>query len=203
CRLVGPFSIFIQALVGTLGFSTLIIKRYFETPRRPWLVWSFDVSKQMISGAIMHMVNLLVSALSGGSAEPGETATNPCSWYVLNLTIDCTLGVLFVALYIRLFEKLAAYLKITDVLESGNYGNPPSWQRWLKQATLFCASMVSMKLTVVTLIRLIPSLVVIGDLVLKPVQLTNSPRFQIIFVMAVWPLMLNIFESWILDQFIK
>ncbi|KAJ2033281.1 hypothetical protein GGI08_009149, partial [Coemansia sp. S2] len=30
CRLVGPFSIAVQVLVGTLGFSTLIIKRHFE-----------------------------------------------------------------------------------------------------------------------------------------------------------------------------
>ncbi|KAJ2481531.1 hypothetical protein EV174_003448 [Coemansia sp. RSA 2320] len=161
CRLVGPFSIAVQALVGTLGFSTLVIKRHFERPRRPWLVW-----------------------------------------YVLNLTLDCTVGILFITGYLRLFGYLARRLHVKG-LESGQYGDPPSWRRWVKQASIFCASMVCMKLTVVMLISLFPVLVGIGDLILKPVQLTHSPRFEIIFVMAVWPLTLNIFESWVIDQFIK
>ncbi|KAJ2617286.1 hypothetical protein H4S08_000387 [Coemansia sp. RSA 1365] len=205
CKLVGPFSIFVQVLVGTLGFSTLIIKRQFERPRRTWLVWSFDVGKQMISGSIMHMCNLLVSTLSGGSSSTAgedDQSSNPCSWYVLNLTLDCTLGVLFLAGYIRLFEYLAARFKIGG-LESGNYGDPPSWRIWLKQAFLFCASMLCMKLTVVMLVALLPFLLAIGDLILKPVLMTHSPHFEIIFVMAIWPLVLNIFESWVIDQFIK
>ncbi|KAJ1806670.1 hypothetical protein LPJ75_004996 [Coemansia sp. RSA 2598] len=151
---------------------------------------------------MMHMSNLLVSALSGKADAEGETPTNPCSWYVLNLTIDCTLGVLIVAGYLRLYEKLANRFRITG-LESGHYGNPPNWRPWIKQAALFCASMVSMKLTVILLITVLPFLVAIGDGILKPVQMLQSPRFQIIFVMAIWPLILNIFESWVIDHFIK
>ncbi|KAJ1799979.1 hypothetical protein LPJ59_001448 [Coemansia sp. RSA 2399] len=202
CKLVGAFSLFVQILVGTLGFSTLMIKRYFERPQRTWKVWTFDVSKQMISGGLMHMANLLVSALRGSHDGKTDDATNPCSWYVLNLTMDCTVGILFVAMYLRLYERLAMYAGVKE-LESGDYGTPPSWRRWLKQASVFCASMISMKLSVVTLITLFPTLVVVGDLVLKPVQMTDSPRLQIVFVMAFWPLALNIFESWVLDQFIK
>ncbi|KAJ2467592.1 hypothetical protein GGI03_001476, partial [Coemansia sp. RSA 2337] len=122
--------------------------------------------------------------------------------YVLNLTLDCTIGILFIAGYLRLFGYLAQRLNVKG-LESGHYGDPPSWKRWIKQASIFCASMIFMKLTVVLMITLFPLLVGLGDLILKPVQLTHSPRFQIIFVMAIWPLSLNIFESWIIDQFIK
>ncbi|KAJ2747959.1 hypothetical protein GGI20_000046 [Coemansia sp. BCRC 34301] len=161
CQLVGPFSIAVQVLVGSLGFSTLIIKRHVERPRRPWLVW-----------------------------------------YVLNLTLDCTIGILFITGYLKLFGYLAQRLNVKG-LESGHYGDPPSWKRWIKQASIFCASMVCMKLTVVLLITLLPLLVGLGDLILKPIQLTHSPRFEIVFVMAIWPLSLNIFESWVIDQFIK
>ncbi|KAJ2355423.1 hypothetical protein GGF43_002692 [Coemansia sp. RSA 2618] len=199
CQLVGGFSIFVQLLVGTLGFSTLVIKRHFERPQRRWLVWGFDVGKQMISGTIMHMCNLLVSALSGGGEVVGDNATNP---YVLNLTLDCTVGVLFVAGYLKMFEGIAARFKITG-LESGHYGEPPSWRLWVRQASVFCASMLCMKFTVVILVAGLPFLVAIGDAILKPVQMTGSARFEIVFVMAVWPLLLNIFESWVIDQFIK
>ncbi|KAJ2775435.1 hypothetical protein IWQ56_000073 [Coemansia nantahalensis] len=200
CRLVGPFSILVQVLVGTLGFSTLVIKRHFERPRRRWLVWGFDVSKQVAGGTVMHMANLLASALSGSGAE--QAATNPCSWYVLNLTLDCTLGVLFVVGYLRLFELLAARLKIR-VLPSGDYGTPPDWREWAKQGLMFLFSMVGMKLTVVLIQALAPALVALGDLILKPVQALHSPRLEIVFVMAFWPLALNITESWVLDQIIK
>ncbi|KAI8324677.1 hypothetical protein GQ54DRAFT_251487, partial [Martensiomyces pterosporus] len=200
CKLVGPFSILVQVLVGTLGFSTLIIKRHFESPRRPWLVWSFDVSKQVIGGSMMHMSNLLVSALIGGGA--GESQTNPCSWYVLNLTLDCTLGILIITGYLKVFGMLARRYSIKG-LESGHYGDPPNWRWWLKQAGMFCTGMIFMKLTVVFLISVLPFLVRIGDGILKPVQLLHSPRFEIVFVMAIWPLTLNIFESWVIDQFIK
>ncbi|KAJ2852563.1 hypothetical protein IWW36_000192 [Coemansia brasiliensis] len=201
CRLVGGFSIFIQVLVGTLGFSTLIIKRHFERPQRTWLIWGFDVGKQMISGTIMHMCNLFVSALSGGEAVNQES-TNPCSWYVLNLTLDCTLGVLFVAGYLKLFETIAKKYKISG-LESGHYGEPPNWRIWIRQVLVFCASMLCMKFSVVIIVLLLPFLVSLGDFILKPVLMTHSPHFEIIFVMAIWPLVLNIFESWVLDQFIK
>ncbi|KAJ2776221.1 hypothetical protein H4R18_005786 [Coemansia javaensis] len=197
CRLVGPFSILVQVVVGTLGFSTLILKRYFERRRRPWLVWSFDVSKQAISGSTMHMCNLLVSALNKSTES-----TNPCAWYVLNLTLDCTLGIGFIIGYLSLFGRLARRLGVR-VRESGDYGVPPDWREWAKQGTLFLASMVSMKLTVVALVALFPSLVAIGRLVLAPVWRTGSARLEIVFVMAIWPLLLNIFESWVIDQFIK
>ncbi|KAJ1816089.1 hypothetical protein LPJ60_005466 [Coemansia sp. RSA 2675] len=122
--------------------------------------------------------------------------------YVLNLTLDCTIGILFITGYLKLFGCLAQRLNVKG-LESGHYGDPPSWRRWMKQASIFCASMVCMKLTVVLLITLFPLLVGLGDLILKPILMTHSPRFEIVFVMAIWPLSLNIFESWILDQFIK
>ncbi|KAJ2496814.1 hypothetical protein GGH96_005565 [Coemansia sp. RSA 1972] len=162
CRLVGGFSIFVQLLVGTLGFSTLIIKRYFERPQRSWLVWG----------------------------------------YVLNLTLDCTIGVVFIAGYLKLFEALAVRYKVTG-LESGHYGDPPSWRLWLRQASIFCLSMVCMKLTVIVAVTVFPFLVAVGNAILVPVQMTHSPRFEIVFVMAIWPLVLNIFESWVIDQFIK
>ncbi|KAJ1936213.1 hypothetical protein FBU59_005127 [Linderina macrospora] len=146
------------------------------------------------------MSNLLVSAISGGAK--GESKTNPCSWYVLNLTLDCTLGVLILTGYLKVFGLLVRRYEIQG-MESGDYGEPPQWKRWAKQASVFCMGMVFMKLTVVFLITVLPFLVNIGDMILKPVQLTHSPRFQIVFVMAIWPLTLNIFESWVIDQFIK
>ena len=61
CSMVGLLGIMIQVGLGALSFSVLIFKRYFEQPKRPWKIWSFDASKQMISQLIAHFINLTIS----------------------------------------------------------------------------------------------------------------------------------------------
>lgn len=59
--MVGLLGILIQIGLGILSFSVLIIKRYSETPKRPWKIWTFDASKQIISQLIAHFINLTIS----------------------------------------------------------------------------------------------------------------------------------------------
>ena len=61
CSMVGLLGIIIQISLGALSFSFLIIKRYREHPKRPWKIWAFDTSKQMISQLIAHFINLTIS----------------------------------------------------------------------------------------------------------------------------------------------
>lgn len=39
CKLLDSFAIFVQLVLATLAFSTLIIKRQRELPQRPLLIW--------------------------------------------------------------------------------------------------------------------------------------------------------------------
>lgn len=72
CKLLGPFSLLVQSLLGLLSLSSLIYKRYKEYPnRRPWKVWFFDVSKQVFGAIGIHFLNLLLSILGGSSASVG------------------------------------------------------------------------------------------------------------------------------------
>ena len=97
CELLGSFSLLIQGALGLLAFSSLVWKRYRERPRRPFKIWTFDVSKQVVGSSLIHVANLLMSMLSAGklsvklkavgSAEE-EYKPNPCSFYLLNLAID-------------------------------------------------------------------------------------------------------------------
>lgn len=84
----GTFSVLIQLLLGVLAFSILIIKRFIEKPRRPWKIWWFDASKQIVSACVIHLLNLLLSAIFANSESSDE-----CVWYFLSVFMDCTLGV--------------------------------------------------------------------------------------------------------------
>lgn len=92
CRLLGPFSLLVQAALGALALLSLVYKRWKERPQRPVKVWAFDVSKQVFGSAMLHLANLLMSMFSAGHFEITSTYTpNPCSFYLLNLGIDVSL----------------------------------------------------------------------------------------------------------------
>jgi hypothetical protein len=47
CHLLGgTFSTFVQASLGVICISALIVKRHNEVPQRDWFVWFLDVMKQ-------------------------------------------------------------------------------------------------------------------------------------------------------------
>jgi hypothetical protein len=59
--MTGILGIVIQVGLGILSFSVLVIKRFRERPQRPWKIWVFDTSKQLISQLIAHFINLTIS----------------------------------------------------------------------------------------------------------------------------------------------
>jgi hypothetical protein len=61
CSMVGFLGIMIQLALGILSFSVLILKRLRENPRRPWKIWLFDTSKQLVSQMLAHFINLTIS----------------------------------------------------------------------------------------------------------------------------------------------
>lgn len=100
CQLLGPFALFVQAALGAVAISSLVVKRYRETPKRPWKIFTFDVSKQVLGSMLTHVLNLAMSmfstvdliaavatAASQAKADDGRVP-NPCSYYLLNLGID-------------------------------------------------------------------------------------------------------------------
>ena len=92
CRLLGPFSLLVQAALGGLALLSLVYKRWRERPQRPIKVWAFDVSKQVFGSAMLHLANLLMSMFSAGQFEiTSDYTPNPCSFYLLNLGIDVSL----------------------------------------------------------------------------------------------------------------
>lgn len=113
CHLLGPFALFVQGALGAVALLSLVYKRWRETPKRPWKIFFFDVSKQVVGSGLTHVLNLAMSMLGsvdmvhaaqnagvnasadgdggggGSGGGGGERKTpNPCSFYLLNLGID-------------------------------------------------------------------------------------------------------------------
>ncbi|KAL9066359.1 MAG: hypothetical protein Q9157_007170 [Trypethelium eluteriae] len=220
CHLLGPFALFVQAALGLLAVLSLVWKRYRERPRRPLLIWFFDASKQVLGSALLHLLNLAMSMLGSGTFDVQSTKTttlgaasaqdasgrqpNPCSFYLLNLAIDTTFGIPVLVLLLRLLHyafSLTPLAKPPGSLKSGYYGDPPHWSWYIKQSFIYFLGLLGMKFCVYVLFQMLPWLPWVGDWALKWTE--GNTAIQIVFVMFIFPLVMNAIQYYIVDSFIK
>ncbi|KAH8704736.1 vacuolar membrane protein-domain-containing protein [Talaromyces proteolyticus] len=191
--------------LGGLALLSLVYKRWKERPQRPLKIWAFDVSKQVFGSVMLHLANLVLSMFSAGHFEIRQAyQPNPCSFYLLNLGIDTTLGIPILYLVLLIINQLALYTPLArppESIESGNYGNPPRVMWWFKQAVLYFLALLWMKFAVFILIQVFPVIVKIGDWALRWTE--GNTALQIIFVMLLFPLIMNAIQYYIVDTFIK
>ncbi|ORX81147.1 hypothetical protein K493DRAFT_132863, partial [Basidiobolus meristosporus CBS 931.73] len=200
CELVDGFALFMQALLALIALASLLVKRQREQSRRPVRVWLFDVSKQTTGAALVHMLNLFISYVSGSQSDSRED--NPCVWYLLNLLLDTTVGVLVLCVVLKVLHQLLSSFGIKE-MESGNYGNPPQYHIWVKQSLVFLLALSATKLIIYAGINVFPILVIIGQWILDPFVRVGDPRLQVIVVTLIAPLIMNIVQFWLVDNLIR
>ncbi|KAI1609721.1 vacuolar membrane protein-domain-containing protein [Exophiala viscosa] len=218
CKLLGPFAILVQTALGVLALSSLVFKRWRERPQRPLKVWSFDVSKQVVGSILLHLANLLMSMISSGQFDDLAKAAattlmadasvdyqpNPCSFYLLNLAIDTTLGIPILICTLKVLTIGASYTPLAippESIESGHYGTPPKAGWWLKQCLIYFVGLLGMKACVFLIFHLCPWLGRVGDWALRWTE--GNEALQIAFVMLIFPLIMNALQYYIIDTFIK
>lgn len=129
---------------------------------------------------------------------------NPCSFYLLNLAIDTTLGIPILIVIVRVTTKLASYTpfgKPLESIQSGHYGSPPSVWWWLKQSMIYFCGLMGMKLCVLIIFMMFPWISHVGDWALGWTE--GNERLQIVFVMMLFPLIMNAMQYYIIDSYIK
>ncbi|KAL9597867.1 MAG: hypothetical protein Q9179_004117 [Wetmoreana sp. 5 TL-2023] len=210
CQLLGEASIFIQGALGALALLSLVYKRWRERPQRPLKIWFFDVSKQVVGSVLLHIANLLMSMLSSGQftvtpkTDNGDYRANPCSFYLLNLAIDTTLGIPILVVLLRLLTfgfSLTPLGNPPESIQSGNYGRPAKASWWLKQSFIYFLGLLGMKACVFVIFQLCPWLVRVGDWALRWTE--GNETVQVFFVMLFFPVVMNALQYYIIDGFIK
>ncbi|CAK7224828.1 hypothetical protein SCUCBS95973_005652 [Sporothrix curviconia] len=224
CRLMGPFAIFVQLGLGGLALMSLVYKRWRERPQRPVKIWFFDVSKQVFGSVLVHMANVFMSLLTSGRFSIKLTPSvvsraavllqrdggsepytpNPCSFYLLNLAIDTTLGIPILIFLLRITTAIVSYTPLgrpAESIQSGNYGRPPNAWWWLKQSIIYFCGLFGMKICVLIIFVTMPWISRVGDWALRWTE--GNEQLQIIFVMMLFPLIMNALQYYIIDSFIK
>lgn len=121
-----------------------------------------------------------------------------------NQSRQTTLGIPILIFLLRMATSLAALTRFgqpPESITSGYYGNPPSWRWWLKQSLLYFCGLFGMKLVVLIMFYALPWLPHVGDWALRWTE--GNERLQIVFVMMLFPVIMNAMQYYIIDSFIK
>jgi hypothetical protein len=105
---------------------------------------------------------------------------------------------------LRIFTALVAYTplgKPRESIQSGNYGTPPNALWWLKQSVIYFCGLFGMKICVLIIFLMLPWISRVGDWALRWTE--GNEQLQIIFVMMLFPLIMNALQYYIIDSFIK
>lgn len=155
------------------------------------------------SGQIQDKIAKATASTLGAVAED-TYQPNPCSFYLLNLAIDTTIGIPILILILKVLTVGASYTPLAnppESIESGHYGTPPRVGWWLKQCLIYFVGLIGMKLCVFIIFQLCPWLGRVGDWALRWTE--GNEAVQIAFVMFIFPLIMNAAQYYIIDTFIK
>lgn len=198
CELMGPISLVLQSFLGLIAVMSLLVKRSYENPRRPWRVWCFDVSKQVIGALLLHFLNVLASIMY--SDDVPELDDNPCTWYFLNVLFDTTIGVPILWFILWNVYLIAYHFKMQDIM-SGEYGDPPQTKAFMKQLFLYLLAVILSKIFLAVVLYAVPFLDDWGAWLIS--WSDYDIRIQIIFVMLIFPTFMNSIQYYVVDSIIQ
>ncbi|KAI7871837.1 vacuolar membrane protein-domain-containing protein [Spinellus fusiger] len=191
CTLLDSFAIAVQFTLAITIFLALLFKRYKERPQRPVRIWALDLSKQCVGAGVIHLLNLIISYLSGQSLDGLQT--NLCVWYFLNTAIDTTLGVAILWFWLQLLTQFAVW---SEIAPEGYTPSQNTTKHWWFETSVFVTAEILMKLCVVGLFHALP-LFAIAETLLA--WTGDNGRHQVVFVMLIFPLLTNCAQFWLVD----
>ena len=206
CEMFGGFGFLIQAILGAAAFSILIVKRYVEKPRRPWKIWFYDVAKQIISSLVLHLFNLIISAVLSND----ENDADACVWYFVTVVLDCTLGAFLSYIFMWLVDGIVSSSEL-EILKTGLYyeeymeGNKKcyklKWKKYGAQLGVWLVITLIVKLILLIMLKICKLFLVnLGGFFLSPF---SNAKVRLVMVMIIFPVILNALYFWVVDNILK
>ena len=206
CEMFGGFGFLIQAILGAAAFSILIVKRFVEKPRRPWKIWFYDVAKQIISSLVLHLFNLIISAVLSND----ENDADACVWYFVTVTLDCTLGAFLSYIFMWLVDGIVSSSEL-EILKTGLYyeeymkGNKKcyklKWKKYWAQLGVWLVVTLIVKLILLIMLKICKLFLVnLGGFFLSPF---SNAKLRLVMVMIIFPVILNALYFWVVDNILK
>lgn len=196
------FTILVQILLAVFALGSLWIKRMNETPRRTFQTWFLDVSKQGFGACYAHVMNMVIAAVISQNIRGDSVLEDQCAWYAISFLIDTTLGLALSIFFLYLLDVLANKRDWLSLRHSGVYTGPTALRHWLHQVIAWLLILTVVKIFMYLFMWIFSEpLAWIGELLFKPFQ--NNIRLELLFVMILFPGLMNVIYFWIADHHLK
>ncbi|KAI9279773.1 vacuolar membrane protein-domain-containing protein [Sporodiniella umbellata] len=193
CQLLDGFAIAVQLTLCLTAILTLVYKRSREKPQRPIEIWMLDVSKQFIGAGIIHFINIGISY---------ATESSLCVVYFLNVAMDTTLGVLILWCWMKVILALLKKARIPVETCCTLPIDKRTMLLWLQQLIVFLLAIVLSKICFYEILVLNEDwLCWLGELAIS--WTNSSPKLQLLFVMLIFPVVMNAIQFWLTDTIIQ
>ena len=196
------FTVFVQLMLAVFALGSLWFKRMYEQPRRKFLTWFYDVSKQGFGACYAHVLNMVIAALLSKNLRGKTELTDQCAWYGMSYLIDTTLGLILAVFFVKLLDYLANKFDWKGLKKSGVYHGDDGFCHWIQQVLAWLGILTIVKMLIYLFMwGLSGPLAVIGGILFAPLQ--GNIRFELLFVMIFFPGFLNVIYFWIADSFLQ
>jgi hypothetical protein len=196
------FTAVVQGLLAALALASLYIKRHNEVPRRKFMTWWLDTSKQGIGAVFAHFSNMLIAAWMSFLTRGDFQLDDQCAWYAISFVVDTTMGLWFSLIFLGLLETVARDRNWESLINTGVYEGADGMRHWRHQVISWLIILAVVKFLVILFIwAFSPILAWLGDFLFSPFQ--QNIKFELLFVMIIFPGILNFFYFWVADHYLK
>lgn len=212
--LSNSLSLIVQGLLFVLTLACLHIKKIREDRRsrrsnqeqRAWRDFFVDNSKQVLGFGLLHILNISGAELINDRLEFGDE----CQLYWLEIVTGTTFGTLIAYLFLRLFTialRFGLGESLARDFRCGDYSDVSmmtdfSKLRYAKQLSLWlCVVLLAKLLNQLLIVLFAGPLRMFAAMVFAP--LVMDPASKQVIVMLVTPALLNPFQFWITDSYLR
>jgi hypothetical protein len=206
--LPGLSGLAVQGLLALCCLGVFFLKRKNETAKlgdsaRTKEEFVLDASKQFAGAGWIHVMNLAFASGLNSFMSNGDE----CEWYWINIMVDTTIGtgVAYVFLQIAnafIRKKMPASAQDFKLGEYRGEDGILSMSKYVKQLTVWLVVITCMKILMVLFMFLFSGpLLALAGFILAP--FLTQPFLKLVVVMIFFPLVMDAFQIWMVDNFIK
>jgi len=196
------FTAFVQGLLAFVALMSLWFKRMREIPQRSFQTWFLDVSKQGVGAVYGHVANMVVSAMIVSNIRGDAQLDDECAWYAILYLIDTVFGLILALAFLHLLDVWAEKKNWTSLKNSGLYEGPDAIRTWTHQVIAWIVVLTLVKIIICFFMWAFSSFFAVwGAILFGPLE--SNIKFELLFVMIVFPGLLNVIYFWVTDHFLK
>jgi|AntRauTorckE5430_2_1112549.scaffolds.fasta_scaffold04504_2 hypothetical protein len=196
------FTSLVQCLLAVIALGSLYVKRHHEIPKRKFMTWWLDVSKQGIGAVYAHVANMFIASIMSSFTRGDYVLEDQCAWYSISFITDTTVGLFFSLVFLGILNSEAKKRNWDSLMNTGVYEGPDGMVHWRNQLISWVIILTLVKFPVVFVMwALSPILSRAGNFFFQPMQ--SNIRFELLFVMIIFPGICNFFYFWIADHYLK